>query len=542
MKKEETLWTGKNLREMFRSGTHLLQRNAATVNALNVFPVPDGDTGTNMLLTMRSALAEANLCPDTDASAVARAMARGALMGARGNSGVILSQILRGLAQGLEGKKTFTPSDIAEALRQASIMADRAVSRPVEGTILTVIREASSAAQAATSADTSGLEPVLKAVVEEARRSVAKTPQLLPVLKEAGVVDAGGQGLCFILEGLLCYLQGKDVPAEATPSPEIESPPATIARIETGEKYGYCTEFLLRGRDLNLDEIRGHLGRMGEHVLVVGDPETAKVHIHTFDPGAVLSYAVSLGTLHKIKIDNMEEQHQEFIANQSESPPRVEGNVSTVAVVTGQGLIEVFQSLGTTRIVPGGETMNPSVRELLDAVESVPTEDVILLPNNADTLPTARQVCDLTKKKVAVVPSKTVMQGVSALVAFNFESDLETNVRVMTEALGGVRTGQIATAVRSMQYKDLIVREGQIIGFVDGELTVAEDTIESALSRLLEKMDISNAEILTAYFGEDIDRATAEETFKPIRDQYPHLEVEVIFGGQPHYHYLISVE
>lgn len=539
---EQERWTGKNLREMFRTGTHLLQNNAAAVNALNVFPVPDGDTGTNMLLTMQSALAEANLCPDTDASAVARAMARGALMGARGNSGVILSQILRGLAQSLEGKKTFTPSDIAEALRQASMMADRAVSRPVEGTILTVIREASSAGQSAIRTEGARLEPVLRTVVEQARKAVAKTPDLLPVLREAGVVDAGGQGLCFILEGLLCYLQGKDMPVEPMPLAEGQSA-ANLPQIREEERYGYCTEFILRGCDLDLEKIRGRLAQMGEHVLVVGDPETAKVHIHTFDPGAVLSYAVSIGTLHRIKIDNMEEQHREFIASRTESPPsKMEGRIATIAVVTGQGLTEVFESLGTTRIVPGGETMNPSVKELLEAVESVPSEEIILIPNNADIFPTARQVCELTKKKVAIVPSRTVMQGVSALVAFNFEADLETNVRAMTEALAGVRTGQIATAMRSMRHKGLTVREGQAIGFVNGELVAAEETIEAALGRTLEKMDIANAEILTAYFGENVDRAQAEAMFEPVREQYPHLEVEVIYGGQPHYHYLLSVE
>lgn len=540
--KEQERWTGKNLREMFRTGTHLLQNNAAAVNALNVFPVPDGDTGTNMLLTMQAALGEANLCPDTDASAVARAMARGALMGARGNSGVILSQILRGLAQGLEGKKTFTPSDMAEALRQASIMADRAVSHPVEGTILTVIREASSAGQAAVRTETARLEPVLETVVEQARRSVAKTPHLLPVLREAGVVDAGGQGLCFILEGLLYCLQGKEVPVEAAPPTEARGA-AGLARMQGEETYGYCTEFLLRGRDLDLEEIRGRLSQMGEHVLVVGDPETAKVHIHTFDPGAVLSYAVSRGTLHNIKIDNMEEQHQEFIAGHAENPPlRIEGRIATIAVVTGRGLTEVFESLGTTRIVPGGETMNPSVKDLLEAVESVSAEEVILVPNNADIFPTARQVCELTRKKVAVVPSRTVMQGVSALVAFNFEADLETNVKAMTEALSGVRTGQVATAMRSMQHKGLTVREGQMIGFVDGELVVAEDTVAAALHQTLEKMGIAEAEILTAYFGENVDRVEAEALFKSVRSRYPHLEVEVIHGGQPHYHYLLSVE
>jgi len=536
---EHDSWTGKNLREMFRTGTQLLSANAAAVNALNVFPVPDGDTGTNMLLTMQSAIAEANVCTDTDASAVAKAMAKGALMGARGNSGVILSQILRGLAEGLEGRKAFTSKDIASALLRASVMADKAVSHPVEGTILTVMREASSAGKQAAAGKSAKLENVIEAAVEEARESVIRTPSLLPVLKESGVVDAGGQGLCHILEGILCYLQGKDVTAEA--AAELQRK-ATIAQMPPEEEYGYCTEFLLQGDDLDMEAIRARLVRMGEHVLVVGDPKTARVHIHTFDPGAVLSYAISVGTLHKIKIDNMEEQHQEFLATHAEKPPQPVGTISTIAVVTGQGLIEVFKSLGATHIVPGGETMNPSVKELLEAVESVPTDEAIIIPNNPDILPTARQVCEIAKKKVVVVPSRTIMQGVSALVAFNYDFDLETNMSAMTEAMSSVRTGQIATAMRTMQYNDLKVREGQIIGFVDDELAVAEDSIETALLKVLERMDIGHGEILTAYYGTGVDWEESENLFDPIRAQYPNLELEVIFGGQPHYHYLISVE
>ena len=526
---------------MFRAGTQLLSANSSEVNALNVFPVPDGDTGTNMLLTMQSAMVEANLCPDNDASGVAQAMAKGALMGARGNSGVILSQILRGLAQGLEGKKSFSSVDIANSLLQASIMADKAVSQPTEGTILTVMREAASAAQVTASGEIDDLQMIIEAVVNEAQESVKRTPELLPVLRESGVVDAGGEGLRIILEGLLAYLQGKEIEGGKL---DVKLQASTaISRIgEGGGDYGYCTEFLLQGTNLDLEAIRKKLAGMGEHVLVVGDERTSRVHVHTFDPGAILSYGAALGTLHKIKIDNMGEQHREFIASHSEDFPRPEGDISIITVSSGEGLKEVFKSLGATHVVSGGETMNPSVEELLRAVQMVPTDEVIILPNDPDILPTAQQVREIAEKKVAIVPTRTIMQGVTALVAFNFEDALEANVEAMIEDMATVRTGRIATAMRSMRHNDLRVEEGQIIGFVDDELMVAEYTMEETLHKLLKKMDITDCEILTVYYGNDIDWAEAENLFDPIRSQYPNLGVEVIFGGQSHYHYLISAE
>ncbi len=527
---------------MFRAGTRLLSANSSMINALNVFPVPDGDTGTNMFLTMQSAMVEANLCPDNDASGVAKAMARGALMGARGNSGVILSQILRGLAQGLEGKKSFSSLDIADALLQASIMADKAVSQPTEGTILTVMREAALAAKEASSTESDNLEKIIEAVVSEARASVERTPDLLPVLRESGVVDAGGQGLYIILEGLLAYLQGKEIAEAGTPSAGFEVSTAIPEAGKEHMRYGYCTEFLIQGTALDLEAMRARISDLGEHVLVVGDERTARVHVHTFDPGAVLSYGAALGTLHKIKIDNMEEQHREFIVSHSEELPQPEGNISTVTVASGDGLIEVFKSLGATYVVPGGETMNPSIEELLKAVEKVPADEVIILPNDPNIMPSAQKVCEISEKKVAVVPSRTIMQGITALVAFNFEDSFEANLKTMTHDMANVRTGRIATAVRSMRYNDLQVIEGQIIGFADDELAVAANTLQEVLPRLLEKMNITNCEILTVYYGNDIDWAEAEEMFAPIRSRYPDIEVEVVFGGQPHYHYLISAE
>ena len=538
---QQDSWNGKCLREMFRTGTQLLSNNSAAVNALNVFPVPDGDTGTNMLLTMQSAMADASLCPDNDASAVATAMAHGSLMGARGNSGVILSQILRGIAQGLEEKESFTASDMANALLTASVLADTAITHPVEGTILTVMRDASSAGKAVSLAENFDLHLLIETVVNEARESVNRTPSLLPVLRESGVVDAGGQGLCIIFEGLLSYLQGKEL-IEKEPTVKAQQR-VSLPRIPDEQSdWGYCTEFLIQGNDLDLETIRLKLDEIGKHALVVGDERTARIHVHTFDPGAVLAYGTSMGTLHKIKIDNMEDQHREFLADQAEEMAQSPGNISTIAVVSGEGLEEVFKSIGASSIIRGGETMNPSVQELLHAVQTVPTNEVIILPNNSDVIATARQVCDITTKKAAVVPTKTIVQGITALVAFNYESDFDININNMTEGISGVRTGQIATAIRSMQHKDLKITEGQFIGFVNEELSVSEYTIEDTMQKLIDMMDLDSGEILTVYYGRDIDRADAEKLFDPVRSQYPELEIEIIFGGQPHYHYLISLE
>lgn len=526
---------------MFRTGTNLLNNNAPAVNALNVFPVPDGDTGTNMLLTMQSAMAEANLCTDNDASAVAQAMAKGALMGARGNSGVILSQVFRGIAQGLEEKKSFTGMDMAKALVKASRAAYDAMSKPAEGTMLTVIREASEVAQATSYAGYYDLRLIMEAAVKEAKESVIRSPDLLPVLKESGVVDAGGQGLALILEGLLFYLQGKEI--EAEDSILERQPSAILAQPREGKPtYGYCTEFLIHGEAIDLNQIRETLSGIGDSLLVVGDETTARVHVHTFDPGAAISYGITVGTLKQIKINNMEDQHREFVAAQSGKTRQYLGKVSAVPVVSGDGLVQVFGSLGATQVIAGGETMNPSVQEMVRAVESVPTDEVIILPNNPDILAAARQVGSLTKKKIVVIPSRTIPQGIAALMAFNPETDLEGNTKSMTESLSTVRTGYIATAVRSMRYRDMTVKKDQVIGFVDEELTVAEYALEDILQKLLQKMRVQDGEIMTVYYGESVGWADTEKLFDPIRSQYPNLEVEVVFGGQPHYAYIISVE
>jgi len=544
MKQVDTI-SGQDLREMFAVATAWLEKSASDIDALNVFPVPDGDTGTNMLLTMRSSIEEAYRAPDRSASAVVQAMADGALMGARGNSGVILSQIWRGLAQGLAEKESFTASDLANALLQASMMAYKGINNPVEGTILTVIREVASAAQAQAASGNNDLISVMEATLSAANESVANTPSLLPVLKEAGVVDAGGQGLYTILEGACRYLRGEAEQMKfrkpqiiVSNIPLITRSPQMIAADEV--PYGYCTEFLLKGKGLDPDKIRTRLEKKGQSLIVVGNDSTIRVHIHTLDPGDVIHYATPLGTMHQVSIRNMDEQRQSFLEMQKERMPAVD--MAIVAVVSGVGLTEVFTSLGVTAVVPGGQTMNPSTKDLLQAVESVASDKVIVLPNNKNVVLTAKQVQSLTGKSIKVVPTETVPQGVAALLAFDYEADFETNVQIMNKAKSAVRTIEITRAVRSTRLGGLNIKKNQAIGLLDGDLLAAGNDTSGVLNKMLAELNLNEAEVVTIYYGADTEPAEAERVSVTIREQYPQLQIEVIRGGQPHYNYIVSIE
>ncbi|MDI6814999.1 MAG: DAK2 domain-containing protein [Dehalococcoidales bacterium] len=535
---------GQDLREMFAAATTWLEKSTSDIDALNVFPVPDGDTGTNMLLTMRSSMEEAYRAPNRSASAVAQAMARGALVGARGNSGVILSQIWRGLAQGLADKESFTGSDLADALIQASKMAYKGLSHPVEGTILTVIRQASSAAQAQASSGSDNLISVMEATVSAAGESVANTPSLLPVLREAGVVDAGGQGLYTILEGALRYLKGEAEQMQFRKPQMIASNiplPTRLPQLVADEvPYGYCTEFLLKGQKLKPDKLRRKLEKKGQSLIVVGDESTVRVHIHTHDPGSVIGYATSLGTMHQVSIRNMDEQHQSFLEMQKERLSAVD--MAIIAVVSGDGLADVFRSLGATAIVPGGQTMNPSTKDLLQAVESVVSDKVIILPNNKNIVLTAEQVQSLTAKRIKVVSTQSIPQGVAALLALDYEADFETNAQLMEKAKSAVRTIEITRATRSVQLGGLKIKKKQPIGFLDGDLVAVGDNTSGVLNEVLARLDLDQAEVVTIYYGSDTKSAEAEQVSLTIHEQHPQLQIEVVQGGQPHYNYIVSVE
>jgi uncharacterized protein len=529
---------------MFTAATSWLEKNATDIDSLNVFPVPDGDTGTNMLLTMRSSIDEAYRAPDHGAATVAEAMAKGALMGARGNSGVILSQILRGVALGMAEKNVMTGKDFAAALEQAALTAYKGVTSPVEGTILTVVRDAASAATRQVKEGPSDLPQVLQAAARAAAESVAKTPDLLPVLKEAGVVDAGGQGFYTLLEGALHYVNGENDqmqfkrPTVITSSVPLtaKTPRRTIDEVP----YGYCTEFLIKGTNLNPNKIKSRLRKKGESLIVVGDTTTIRVHVHTLDPGEIIHYATSLGTLHQLNIRNMDEQHQDFLQMRKGKMPAAD--IALVAVVAGEGLTEVFNSLGVIGIVQGGQTMNPSTKEILQIVERVPSEKVLILPNNKNIIPAAKQVRELTGKRVEVIPTVSVPQGVAAILSFDYEADFDSNVDIMTRARSGVRSIEITRAARSTRLGELDIKRKQPIGFLDGDMVAVGNDPIDVITQILTRVDLGKAQVITLYFGADTTITSAEKAANKVRELSPNLQVEVVKGGQPHYDYIISVE
>ena len=556
-------WDGAALLAALDAAGVNLERHAEAINDLNVFPVPDGDTGKNMMLTMRAALEAMHGAAregTSGASALAAKLARGAMMGSRGNSGVILSQIFRGFARGLGPVERFGGTELAAALREAATTAYRAVQQPVEGTMLTVIRVAAEAAEEALT-KSRNLRPVLDAALAGARNALARTPDLLPRLREAGVVDAGGQGVVTILEGVASFAHGEALG---------ETTIMTIAGVATrdaskfaafmGERgedeVGYCTNLMIvprGGQLLDFDRVREQLLALGTSGVVIGDEELVKIHIHTENPGAILSEAVRWGELDQIRIDNMVMQVEAVGEGvQAGTRPAASSAAShsadtitgpqIVAVASGAGLIDALRSLGVSGIVSGGQTMNPSTEELLRAVEALPGDAVILLPNNGNVILTARQVVDLTTKRVAVVPTRSVPQGIAALTALNFDRDLDENVAAMTEASRGIRSAEVTRAVRSATIDGVTVADGQVIGLVDGKLVCAGESAEAILVELLARTDAASAELITLYRGEGVDEMSGRTMVESLQARYPDAAIELVDGGQPHYDYLMSVE
>ena len=554
-----SVFDGQDLRKAIVAGAAWLEEHREVINALNVFPVPDGDTGSNMSATMQAAVRDIKTSTESLAGVVAAKIAHGALLGARGNSGVILSQILRGLAQGLDKKNTFTATDLANAFQEASRLAYRAVIKPVEGTILTVVRETAEAAkQSAERGD--DLLGLMQAAVMAARQSVARTPDLLPTLKQAGVVDSGGQGFCTILEGIWRYIRseaGSNVSTITLPETSVQIQKTQSSdmhfqkkgRVTVEEEFGYEVVFLLHGNKLDVEGIRQTIIDMGGvSTVVAGDEKLLKVHTHTATPGKILDYGVSLGSLMDINIENLQEQSLTYAAaSEVEHADDIQEEVktlhiATVAVVSGTGFEYVFQELGVNAIVSGGQTMNPSIEELLAAVEAAPAEKVIILPNNGNVILSAQQVVSLTHKEVFVVPSDTLPQGITALLSFNFDADFSSNCQAMTEAAQHIQTAEITTAVRTVQIGAVRVREGDYIGLINGNLTIAGQHIESVVQDTLQRMGIDQYEIVTLYYGEDITADEAQQTAQRIKQYYSHLEIEVVNGGQPYYTYIVSAE
>lgn len=541
--------TGPQLRKMARAGLVWLERNRDHVNSLNVFPVPDGDTGTNMLLTMRSAYARIEAGDETHVGKVAGQLAQGALMGARGNSGVILSQIWRGLAAGLSSVETFTTADLAQAFQMASDTAYKGVMRPVEGTILTVIREgAAEAADAARKSE--DLRFMLERVLERCQQALERTPDLLPILRQAGVVDSGGQGLVYILEGMMRYAQGElslDEQAEARAATENISAQALAVPEGGSLEFPYDVQFILTGRNLNVSQVRARIDAMGDSTVVVGDSSTIKVHIHVKDPGEPLSYGISLGQISDVVVENMQEQMEALVHGDSAAPaaPAVTvlpDQVAVVAVAAGKGLINVFHSLGAACVVNGGQTNNPSTEEIFQAIEKLPTDKVVILPNNKNIFLAAEAACDLSTKDVAVVHSRTIPQGIAALMALRPEREVEANAEAMEQALKLVKTGEITRATRTVEIDGVDVKEGEIIALADGRLCSSGPDESAVLDELLEQLEMADAGIISLYFGADISVGQAAETADHIRALFPDVEVELVEGGQAHYHYILGVE
>jgi DAK2 domain fusion protein YloV len=532
---------GQGLARLLEAGTAWLERHADAINSLNVFPVPDGDTGTNMLLTMQATLEEIANSPENSVSAVAHTAAHGALMGARGNSGVILSQILRGVARSLDKKDEFNASEFASAMTEATATAYKGVIKPVEGTILTVVREATEATVTA-AAEEQDLRLVLEKLVNAAKESVARTPSLLQVLAEAGVVDAGGQGLFIILEGMLRYIRGETIEIDFA----LET--AVDLHVPSEDEYGYDVQFIIQGQDLNLEEIRDTIAAMGESTLVVGDSATIKVHIHTEEPGTPLNYGAGIGSLSKITVENLQEQYQEFILSHAQPSVALSVtseevcDIATVVVAQGPGLARVFESLGASAVVPGGQTMNPSTEELLKAAENLRTDQVIILPNNSNIILAAQQAQKLSEKNICIVPTRTIPQGVSALLAFNYQADLDTNARVMERAAGEVQTIEITIATRSVHLNGLDVKKGEVIGLLNDTLTASGSSPKQVIEEVLRQMKAEEYEIITVYYGENVIQGEAEALAAKISQDYPEQEIELVNGGQPHYPYIISAE
>ncbi|MFC1947910.1 DAK2 domain-containing protein [Chloroflexota bacterium] len=541
MDKHTTL-NGKDLKEMLIAGTGWLEKIVPDINALNVYPVPDGDCGINMLFTMRSSLAEtSSLDDDTGISSVAESLAKGALMGARGNSGVILSQIWRGLSQGVIGKETIDAKEFAAALEQSSETAYHALSNPVEGTILTVIKDAASAA--AREALNSGSSPIstIEAAVDAARISVKKTPDLLQVLKDAGVVDAGGHGFFTLLEGALLHLKN-DMDNR---SPELLNSTAVLSVqtppiIPEKEPYGFCTQFMINGMDLDLPGLKASLTGMGKSLIVVGDSNNIRVHIHTQEPGKVLETALDHGEPVDIDINNMDEQHIEFLVLHKEKMTK--NGTAIIAVVNGDGMMSAFSDLGVSAIIPGGQTMNPSTMDMLQTIEEVTPDNIIFLPNNKNVIPTANLLQPLTKKNIHIIPSVTIPQGISALIAYIPEEDFDTNVEEMTDAITSVRTMEITHATRTTKVNGLSIAGGEIIGLLDGDILTSGKNYQDTIMELLAEIDMEGKNILTIYYGNDADANQTQDISKMIRYRYSGLEIGVVDGGQPHYEYIISVD
>lgn len=535
-------------KELVSAGLLWLRTNQETVNALNVFPVPDGDTGTNMVLTMQAAYNEVANLGHHQVGQMAGAVAQGALMGARGNSGVILSQLWRGLARGLQGQEVLTAEGLVRGLTEARDTAYKGVVRPVEGTILTVSKDMATGAQEAIKETNDPIE-ILRRVVDAADASVQRTPEYLPILRQAGVVDSGGKGLFFIIEGMIRYIDGLplDVPVLSVKPLSAMSFENALEDVEEGQDWEVVADFRPNA-NFDLQAFYARLQEIGTSIQVGEGEGMYRMHIHVplekrYEP---IDYIMGLGTITKIAIENLLAQMDEIQADagsQKLELANVEANqIAVVTVSPGNGISRIFASLGAAAIVSGGQTMNPSTKDILDSFESLPTDKIIILPNNKNIVLAANQAKDVTVKHVRVIPSRNVPQGLAAMLQLDPDGDLDDIAGKMSESLDAVVTGEITIATRSVEIDDIPVKNGEVIALLNGKLALSAENLDDACIQFMEKAEAGNYELITLFYGADLRHAEANRIADLIRERYPQQEVEVQEGGQPHYQFIVSIE
>lgn len=534
--------------QMLDGGYRYLKANKAMVDALNVFPVPDGDTGTNMSLTMESAIKEVKSVETDDIREILTAYSRGALKGARGNSGVILSQIIKGLAVVLSDEKSITTKSFANALRHSREIAYNAVTKPKEGTVLTVIRYLAENAASIANKNASFIN-FFDQLIKKGEEILQKTPDMLPVLKQAGVVDAGGKGLMCVLQGYYNALAGVDIPEIIEESESAVVPAPMLDAFGNDEhdldniKYAYCTEYFVINlkkhiTEEDVEKLRDKLMAIGDCVIVIGDVSLIKVHVHTNQPNRALYYALQLGELDKVKIENMLEQHRALVREKENSKKEI----GLISICAGEGIANIFKELMIDEVIEGGQTMNPSVEDILNAVEKINSDNIIVLPNNKNIIMAAEKVKELTKKNIYVIPTVEVAQGIRAAFAFDINQSVEQNVAEMTASYEDLKCGQVTNAVRNTNLDGFEISEGDIIG-LDGKLIIADSkSVEETSLAVIEKLVDEWSEVITLYYGEGVSKEDVEKLTAKLKEKYDGFDIVSYYGGQPHYYYLISVE
>lgn len=541
---------GEHLYYMMSNAANKLELQSEYVNSLNVFPVPDGDTGTNMSMTFRAAVKEIEGMDNKNIGEVSKKLAKGALMGARGNSGVILSQILRGISKGLEGKEEADASEFANALLEGSKSAYKAVMRPTEGTILTIVR---TAGEVAVALKEDNITELMREVCRESKIMLDKTPEMLPALKKAKVVDSGGMGLLIILQGMQEALENGLKVTTGTPQ-AVKSSVAKAQRSETMSeediKFGYCTEFIILGDSNHAEEFKSKVINKGDSLVVVGYEDVIKVHIHTNNPGKVLEEAVKFGELSKIKIDNMREEHREMLEGMYEEAAETEESVAAgefkkyafISVAMGEGMKNIFKDLGVDYVIEGGQTMNPSTQDMLEAIDKLNAEHIFILPNNKNIIMAANQAAEISDKDIRVIPTKTIPQGITCITMFNPEADVEENTEELKEAMEMVKTTSVTYAVRDTEVDGKEIKEGNILGLVEGKINevgedpykVAEDLIDSSVDE--------DSELITIFYGKDCEEEKVDALIEKLEGKYEDLDVQCYKGEQPLYYFIMSVE